>query len=441
MTEEKKFNAKFVLYIGFAFFTAELAWGLYNARVSLFLKDHLIFLGLVGIWMALDNIIGVILQPIMGSLSDNTRTKYGRRMPYLIVGIPLAAVFFSLIPFLRAELTSLLIIIFLFGIAMGSYRAQAVAIMPDFVRSEHRSKGNAIINAMGGVGAVIGYGLSLLSGIITVEGAFIVAAILMILGLVVLLSKVNENDSFSYKSLLELEKKEGKKIKSEKKTPGLIASFSDILKEKDLSTLIMLFAIFSWFIAYQGLAALLSIYGETVLNQSESIAGFLPFFFALPIIIFAYPFAKVAEKLGRRKAIKIGLTIISTCVLIGYFLGYAGSNALIGIILILIIAGMGWSFVNVNSIVIIWEMAPSEEKIGTYTGVYYFFSYLAGILGPYILGSLTDLTSSPTMPHTLLLIGAIFFMISLVLMFFVKRGEATLTEEEKKAKQKAIQNL
>ena len=151
MTEEKKFNAKFVLYIGFAFFTAELAWGLYNARVSLFLKDHLIFLGLVGIWMALDNIIGVILQPIMGSLSDNTRTKYGRRMPYLIVGIPLAAVFFSLIPFLRAELTSLLIIIFLFGIAMGSYRAQAVAIMPDFVRSEHRSKGNAIINAMGGV--------------------------------------------------------------------------------------------------------------------------------------------------------------------------------------------------------------------------------------------------------------------------------------------------
>ena len=263
----------------------------------------------------------------------------------------------------------------------------------------------------------------------------------MLLGLVVLLRKVDEKESYSYKSILEIEQKEGKKLKSEKTTPGLIESFKDIFQEKDKSTLIMLLAIFCWFIAYQGLAALLSIYGETVLNQSESIAGFLPIFFAIPIIIFAYPFAKIAEKIGRRKAIKIGLIIISICILLGYIMGYAGSNALIGIILILIIAGMGWSFVNVNSIVIIWEMAPSEEKIGTYTGVYYFFSYLAGILGPYILGTLTDITSSPTMPYTLLLMGTIFFLISLVLMFFVKRGEVALTEEEKVAKKKAIQNL
>ena len=177
MTEEKKFDVKFVVYIGFAFFTSQLAWGLYNARVSLFLKVHLIFLSLVGIWMALDNILGVILQPIMGSISDNTRTKYGRRMPYIIVGIPLAAIFFILIPFLRANLSSLLVIIFLFGLAMGFYRAQSVALMPDFIKSENRSKGNAIINAMGGLGAVVGYALSLIAGIITVEGSFITAAI------------------------------------------------------------------------------------------------------------------------------------------------------------------------------------------------------------------------------------------------------------------------
>lgn len=430
MTEEKKFDVKLVIYIGFAFFTSQLAWGLYNARVSLFLRDHLILLGLVGIWMALDNILGVILQPIMGSISDSTRTRYGRRMPYMIIGIPLAAVFLMMIPFFKADLFSLLVIMFLFGIAMGFYRAQSVALMPDFIKTENRSKSNAIINVMGGLGAVVGFTLSLIAGVITVQGSFIIASILMILALIVLLRKVNENESYSYKALIELEKKEGRKIKTEKTTPGLIDSFKDIFQEKDKSTLIMLLAIFSMFIAFQGLAALLSIYGETVLSLNENIAGFLPIFFALPIIIFAYPFSKVAEKIGRRKTIKIGLIIISICMLIAYIIGYAGSSVLLGTILMLIIGGMGWSFVNVNTILIIWELAPSEDKIGTYTGVYYFFSFLAGILGPYILGTLTDLTSSSNMPYTLLLMGAIFFIISLILMFFVKRGEVTPIKEK-----------
>jgi len=44
-------------------------------------------------------------------------------------------------------------------------------------------------------------------------------------------------------------------------------------------------------------------------------------------------------------------------------------------------------------------------------------------------------------PFTLVLNGAFFLIIALVLMFFVKRGEPELTEEEKFAKQNAIQEL
>lgn len=96
MSETKsggKFNIKLTFFIGLAFFTTELAWSLYNARVSKLLEFYLVFLSLVGIWMALDNLIGVILQPIMGSISDNTRSRFGRRMPYIIIGIPAGAIF------------------------------------------------------------------------------------------------------------------------------------------------------------------------------------------------------------------------------------------------------------------------------------------------------------------------------------------------------------
>ncbi|TXT60799.1 MAG: hypothetical protein BAJALOKI2v1_80091 [Promethearchaeota archaeon] len=92
---------------------------------------------------------------------------------------------------------------------------------------------------------------------------------------------------------------------------------------------------------------------------------------------------------------------------------------------------------NVNSIVIVWELAPSAEKIGTYTGAYYFFSVMAAILGPYMVGALTDLFGT----FTMLLMGAIFFLLALGFMFGVKRGEVELTEEEKKAKKKAMQKV
>ena len=82
-------------------------------------------------------------------------------------------------------------------------------------------------------------------------------------------------------------------------------------------------------------------------------------------------------------------------------------------------------------------MAPTAEKIGTYTGVYYFFSFLSAILGPFIVGLFVDLTTS----SWLFFITSWFFIIALIFMFFVRRGEAALTEEQKLAKKKAIQEL
>jgi MFS family permease len=82
-------------------------------------------------------------------------------------------------------------------------------------------------------------------------------------------------------------------------------------------------------------------------------------------------------------------------------------------------------------------MAPSEKKIGTYTGIYLTFTYLAQILGPVLVGLLADILGY----NTLLLDAFFFFVIAFVLIWFVKRGEVELTEEQKLAKQKAIQEL
>ncbi|MFX0000985.1 MAG: MFS transporter [Candidatus Hermodarchaeota archaeon] len=441
--KEGKLDIKQTFIIGLAFFTTGISWSLYNTQVSqqldLYFSGVLIAGLIVGALMTLDNVVGVIIQPIMGSISDNTRTKYGRRMPYIIVGVILSAIFFALIPtgFLPAgSLWILLVWMFLFSIAMGFYRSQAVSLMPDFVRPVHRSKANAVINIMGGIGAIVAYTMSLVSDYIGLQFTFIIGSIIMIAALIVLFFKIDENESFSYRLLLESEARESGKTKEKKDKIGLVNSIKDILKEEDKSTIFMLLTIFCLFLTHNGLEALFSIYAGSgpngVLGLSRGFAGFLFNFVAIPFIIAAFPLSLLATKIGRRLCIKIGLALMFVSLLIGFAIQTTTVT-----MIILVLYGIGYALVNVNTIVIVWELAPSAKKIGTYTGLYYFFSVLAQILGPLSVGGLRDIFGKAS----LLLDGSIFLILALVFMFLVRRGEIELTEEEKLARKKAITEL
>ncbi|TFF96767.1 MAG: MFS transporter [Promethearchaeota archaeon] len=436
--DKPKLDVKLTFFIGLAFFTTGISWSIYNTQVNQALKDMLILWSLVGFLMTLDNIIGVIIQPIMGSVSDSTRSRLGRRMPYIIVGTISAAIFLILIPTaFGTNIWLLLMWMLFFSISMGFYRSQAVALMPDFVRPHNRSKANAIINLMGGVGAVVAYTLNPLADVNPII-PFIFSAIVMVIALGILVWQVKEKDAYSYQLILQVEEESEKdisKLDTKIKKPGLLESIKDILTEEEKSTLFILLAIFFWFISYQGAEALFSAYAgpEGLGIATTGWAGFLFNFVALPFIFFAIPAGIIATKIGRRLTIKIGLVIIISMM----FLGWIASTNLILLIVALVLFGIGWACVNVNSIVIVWELAPSAEKIGTYTGVYYFFSVLAAILGPTIIGTLLDLLGTAS----LFLNCAIFFGIALILMFFVRRGEVELTEEEKLAKEKAMERI
>ncbi|MFW9772903.1 MAG: MFS transporter [Candidatus Thorarchaeota archaeon] len=431
----QKFNLKQTTFIGLAFFTTGIAWSMFNTQVNITLFEYLGSYALVGAWMAMDNIIGVIIQPFMGTLSDNTRTKLGRRMPYLIVGIPIAAIFFVMISTINPTqdpLWLLLLWMFFFNLSMASYRSQAVALMPDFVIPVNRSKGNAVINFMGGIGALVAYIFNRVLVPISLFLAFLAVAIIMVLALIVLLFTIKEKESYSYQLILETEEQTGEKIRDKKDKPNLIESFKDIISEDDKSTLFILLAIFAWFVGYQALEALFTVYGMDVLGLDRSDAGFMLLYVAIAFLLSALPAGILGSRIGRRLTIKIGLVLFILALIIGFIF-----QTEMVITIILFIAGVGWGFININSIVIVWEMAPTSKKIGTYTGVYYFFSFLAAIIGPFLVGTFTDLLGN----DMLFLICSFFFIAALVFVFLVKRGEAELTEEERKAKEKAIQEL
>ena len=156
-----KVDYKRLFLIGLGFLVINIFWSVYNSYVPIFLRDifkeHRYPGFMVGALMTLDNIAAITLQPYFGALSDNTWNKYGRRMPYILFGLPIAAVAFILIPLARTVLPLMLLAITVGNIAMAVLRAPTVALMPDITPSHLRSKANGVINLMGGLGALIAY--------------------------------------------------------------------------------------------------------------------------------------------------------------------------------------------------------------------------------------------------------------------------------------------
>jgi maltose/moltooligosaccharide transporter len=56
---------------------------------------------------------------------------------------------------------------------------------------------------------------------------------------------------------------------------------------------------------------------------------------------------------------------------------------------ILVLAGFLWAMVNVNSLPLVYDHGD-EKRIGAFTGLYYFSSQLAAVLGPTLGGILVD---------------------------------------------------
>ena len=88
-----KLNTKRIIFVGLAFLIISMFWQVYDNIIAKILINSFGFNQTwSGVVMALDNILAVILLPVFGALSDKTKSKYGKRTPYIFFGTIVAAV-------------------------------------------------------------------------------------------------------------------------------------------------------------------------------------------------------------------------------------------------------------------------------------------------------------------------------------------------------------
>jgi len=371
-----KLNVKKTFLLGLGTFSIFLVWPVYNIYVPIFLRDFLDSQFQINAIMTLDNILAVFMIPFIASLSDRTQTRFGKRMPFLMVGMPLSALALIVLPSYTSFL-NIMIIITILNFSMAIFRAPTVALMPDITPVPLRSKANGIINFMGGLGTfIVLMGGSFLYRM-NQDLPFMITALLMFIAL-----------SFLVKFI-----KEPKIGETSKEAPvRLIASIKTIKNDPDSTTGFVLLAIFFWFIGYQGLEATFSNYCVQLLGLDVSDASFILSFFALAFIISAIPAGYIGSYLGKKRTILIGLigdVIVFICI---GTLGTIFPFSQMLMVVMMFVGGFFWALTNINSYPMLIEKT-SKESIGTYTGLYFFSSSLAAISGPLIIGAFVDVIS------------------------------------------------
>ncbi len=414
----KKLNYPKTFLIGFGFFASSLAWSLYNSFVPVLLKErYLESTALIGFIMTIDNIFGVIFQPLVGQISDRTHTRIGKRMPYILVGIPVCALAFFFIP-RTGSLFTMMGVIILFNFVMSIWRSPVVSLMPDLTPSIHRSKANGIINLMGGVGGIIAF---LAGGYLANVGGdnapFLMGSLVMLVAVVILFLFVKEPDSRRLSRALDarqaLAAGSGKPVKEKKVSVQETLQALDRPQKRSLVALLL--AIFFWFCGYNAVEAFFTLYATEHLLVSKGDAAMMLSLFSIALVVFALPSGILAGRLGRKRMILIGLVGLISVFIPMFFVEH-----LLVLKLLLFAGGLFWACVNINSLPMVVELA-SDKHIGSFTGYYYFFSFSAAILSPILFGWIRDLTDRYA---TLFLYAIVSFALALVAMTLVRHGEA-----------------
>ena len=499
-----KLNYGRTALIGFGFMGCMLLWSVYNSFVPVILRGKLteIFADggafatfvsghkwmswlsvalIVNAIMTIDNIFGVIFQPFFGKKSDRTRSKLGKRMPYILICMPICALFFCFVPVaatVRAAGLSILLmmsVIIFFNFFMSVWRSPVVSLMPDFTPSHMQSDANAVINIMGGIGQMVGFvvgtisaalcgifGMKELSAALKAKTndlgqivdeteklilknnapqyvnytpVFVVTAVIAVLCIVVLFFFYRRNKQYDLSAKAD-ELAEEAKADGGKQEKIKIKNLP-ISKAEKRSLLIMLAALFLINNATEAIIPNFTNFADKTLEVPPIYSTLMMAVFAVSLAAFGIPAGIMGRKLGRKKTIIIGL--IAIVIMFAIYLsisqfakpgpdGKVNTVTWICLWIALVVGGAAVGCVNINTLPLVLAIG-GRDYVGTFTGYYYTATMSASVTGPILCGLVIGLFKEDY--NFMFLFCAVFFALGLAVITQVRHGESSdITEED-----------
>ena len=360
------------------------------------------------------------LLPLTGYLSDKLDTKWGRRTPFIVVGSLIAALLIPMIAIANTwkNLPLFMAVLVLTLLALSTYRAPSVALMPDVTPRPVRSKADAFNSLMAAVGGVfILVAISLL--VPAVDNPDYRPVYFVISGMVILTTIIFVVCFNEPKEVAAMHRESAELGIPEEE----IDASDEGGKERETdptirrSLLCVLVCVFLYFMSQNAISSGFSRYADAVWGMQGGSYAMVQTAATLAALVAYMPMASVACHIGRKRTTYIGLAfMVLGCVLISLSTTFSPI-----IYLWTILFGIGTATVSLTIYPMIVELA-STQTTGRYTGYYYTASMAAQVITPILSGAVMQFVGYAQ----LYFYGAAFAALAIVPVLFVRHGD-TLT--------------
>ena len=411
-TEEvklKPFSTIQLLNFCLGFFGLQFAWQMriiLSGPVTEGLGASPLIFGLI--WLA-GPITGMVVQPIIGTLSDNTHTIFGKRRPYLFAGAIFASLALWAFPnsaaiaenianFLKIPspvfggLIIAAIMIWIIDACVNAAQGPYRALVPDLVPPEQHSLANAYLSFAIGLGSVVAAGTApflkyVCNYQMSINAQFIMAALAFSLAMLWTCITIKEHKSTKIKEVIKKENKKEKELSFIQKVISFFKSSPEVGKicTLQLFTWIGIMSLNIFFTQY----AIHTVYDipdlttvtEEVRNSYTALiskaTNFSSICFAIQNLIcflVSIPIGLLSTKFGNKKVHFIALITLSLT-----FVGM-GLYTKPGFVLVcMAIAGIGWASILALPFAMLSEFIKKGSE-GSVMGIFNIF-----IAGPQVL--------------------------------------------------------
>ncbi|MBC8503453.1 MAG: MFS transporter [Anaerolineales bacterium] len=403
--------------------TGQIAWAVENAWFNTFVFDTITPDPRPVAWMvAASAITATLATLIMGALSDRTRSRWGKRRPYILVGYVLwglSTILFPMVAYIKVASMAVIMVIIADSVMtfFGSTANDAAfnAWTADIATTENRGRVEGVLNMSLFVAQII----SMVAAGILIDsfGYFIffysLGGIVMVVGLVAgsLLEDTPSDESESNIS-----------------RPPFWQEFTELFKvnvlreNRDLFTLLLYIMVSS--VGMQVSFPYLIVYLENFVGVTKTEFSIIGGAVMLGSAIFAIPFGLLADRWNKRTMIGVAIVISS----IGGIL-----LSLVDTLLLLALTGLVWQAFStasgIASVAWLKDLLPEQNR-GKFLGIrMIFWIAIPMVIGPWLGSTLIQNFGIPTVTNgeagfipvpIIFQVGSIIALFSLIPLGFTR---------------------
>lgn len=353
---------------------------------------------LIGLVMALDNVLLLLLVPLAGAASDRTSASGRGRLPIVLAGFVLAAAGMALFPWAPAlGLIGVVGAMLLTYSGINLQRSPFHALLADLVPSRYRSLANGSVTFQMCVGAVV---FLMLGRILGSTSAFLIAAVSVLAITVVSAIGLREppasqsgEPEATLRSLVEAAMTAVRGL-----VPGMRAIF--------LATFLLqlTFQTFTTWYALHGTER----FG---VRPEDVTVGFIAWAFGG--VLGALPAGLIGIRIGRRNAMLVGFALMGVCLLALHSVADMAYT-----VPLLALASASWTLPMVNAYPLFVEPVPRGRR-GVLAAMFLLCMAMGGLVGDPMNGSLFDLFGGY---RPLFLMMTAYTVLAFVAVLMVPRG-------------------